>query len=154
MKTMYKRKHLVINDSYKQLVSESYEILQGYLSRAPERTVRVRIKDKAGTICIMRNNQNAKNAEFAYRIPHSDAVGLLGLCAPPIIEKTRHIVTYHNFEWVIDEFHGDLQGLTLAELNTHIEDANYELPPFVGLDVTNDPRYINSNLGVDLYKEN
>ena len=73
---------------------------------------------------------------------------MLSLCEPPIIKKTRYIVMHDGNRWEVDVFHGDLQGLVIAELEVPSEDYQFALPPFVGLEVTGDKRYYNSQLGV------
>ena len=68
------------------------------------------------------------------------------LCIQPIIRKTRHIVPYNGNTWEIDEFKGTLEGLTLAEIEIPSSEHKYDIPPFIGKNVTNDSRYYNSNL--------
>ncbi len=148
MATEIEHKYLVVNDSYKTLALERHHITQGYLSRERGRTVRVRVVDNSAVITIKGSNKGAARPEFEYAIPLSDARQLLELCPPPIIEKTRHIVMDHGNRWEVDEFHGTLEGLTLAELEIPSEDYRYEHPAFVGRDVTGDQRYYNSQLGL------
>ena len=148
MATEIEHKYLVVNDSYKTLALERHHITQGYLSRERGRTVRVRVVDNSAVITIKGSNKGAARPEFEYAIPVSDARQLLELCPPPIIEKTRHIVMDHGNRWEVDEFHGTLEGLTLAELEIPSEDYRYEHPAFVGRDVTGDQRYYNSQLGL------
>jgi len=62
-----------------------------------------------------------------------------------VIDKTRYIVGYAGLVWEIDEFHGAHSGLIVAEVELHSEDQMVELPPFIGAEVTGDPRYYNSN---------
>ena len=141
-------KYLVVNDSFKQMASAESEIHQGFLSRIPERTVRVRIKDNRGFITIKGKGAGAAHPEFEYEVPLDDAVQMLSLCEPPIIKKTRYIVMHDGNRWEVDVFHDDLQGLVIAELEVPNEDYQFALPPFVGLEVTGDKRYYNSQLGV------
>ena len=140
--------YLVVNDSFKQMANAESEIHQGFLSRIPERTVRVRIKDNRGFITIKGKGAGAAHPEFEYEVPLDDAVQMLSLCEPPIIKKTRYIVMHDGNRWEVDVFHGDLQGLVIAELEVPNEDYQFALPPFVGLEVTGDKRYYNSQLGV------
>lgn len=86
--------------------------------------------------------------EFEYSIPLEDAKEMLSLCEPPVITKTRYIVMHKGNRWEVDEFHGDLQGLVIAELEVPSEGYRFPLPPFVGTEVTGDSRYYNSQLGV------
>lgn len=148
MATEIEHKHLVTSDEYKAMAIERHCIRQGYLSRVPARTVRVRIIDNHAVITIKGSNSGAERAEFEYPIPLADARQLMALCEPPVIEKTRHIVMHEGNRWEIDEFGGALQGLVLAELEIPSVDYQYSLPPFVGEDVTSNPRYYNSQLGL------
>ena len=49
------------------------EIAQGYLSRDPKRTVRVRIAGSRGFLTIKGENRGAVRAEYEYAIPLPDA---------------------------------------------------------------------------------
>ena len=148
MATEIEHKYLVVGDTYRQDASNKSEILQGFLSREPDRTVRVRIKDEKGYITIKGKGHGAAHPEFEYEIPLDDALQIMKLCEPPIIEKTRYVIDYKGNRWEIDEFHGNLQGLVIAELEVPTEDFQYALPPFVGREVTGDLRYYNSQLGI------
>ena len=142
-------KYLVIDESYKQLACSVSEIKQGFLSRNPDRTVRVRIRDGKGYITIKGKGTGAAHPEFEYEVPLEDAEQMMLLCEPPIISKTRYIVMHEGNRWEVDEFHGDLQGLVIAELEVPSEDYSFNLPTFVGNEVTGDRRYYNSQLGID-----
>jgi adenylate cyclase len=146
MSTEIEHKYLVTSRDFIDGVSESHTLQQGYLSRDKGRTVRVRIWDKSAFLTIKGANTGASRPEFEYPIPVDDALQLLQLCPPPIISKTRHIYKYEGNKWEIDEFHGELEGLILAEIEIPSEDYQFKIPAFVGKDVTNDPRYYNSHL--------
>lgn len=139
-------KYLVNDDSYRSMSSSVREIRQGYLSRVPERTVRVRTVDDKGYITVKGLTRGFVRLEYEYEIPAEDARELLGLCQPPILEKRRYIVDYAGKKWEVDEFMGHLSPLVLAEIELASEDERYDLPPFIGKNVTGDPRYYNSNL--------
>lgn len=148
MATEIEHKYLVINDSYKAEECAVSEITQGFLSRNPERTVRVRIRDNKAFITIKGKGNGMAHPEYEYSIPLEDAKEMLSLCEPPVIIKTRYIVMHEGNRWEVDEFHGDLQGLVIAELEVPSEGYRFPLPPFVGTEVTGDSRYYNSQLGV------
>lgn len=150
-------KYLVRDESYKDSASSCVRISQGYISSNPDGTVRVRIaNDKAWITVKSRNHGDTRN-EWEYPIPVEDAKQMLDtLCQKPIIEKIRHIVWFAGNRWEVDEFVGDLSGLTIAEIELQClyndettltsNDVTYELPSWVGDNVTGDPRYYNSNL--------
>ena len=140
-------KYLVINNSFKEYATKSIAIYQGYLSKDKERTVRVRTANDLAFITVKGKNIGDTRLEFEYPIPFDEASTLLKqLCITPIIEKTRYIVEYNGKTWEIDEFKGALEGLILAEIEIPSSEYKYDIPPFIGKNVTNDVRYYNSNL--------
>jgi adenylate cyclase len=125
--------------------------VQGYLSREPERTVRVRLDGAAGFLTIKGKNAGASRAEFEYPIPLADAEALLQLCLPPLVDKTRYEVVVDGKRWEIDEFAGANAPLIVAELELGSEAETFTSPPWLGQEVTHDPRYYNSQLAVTPY---
>lgn len=140
------RKYLVVSDSYRMMAEKSSHIRQGYLSRDKERTVRVRTVDDKAFLTIKGKNIGDTRVEFEYSIPMEDAYELLRLCTGRVIEKTRYYVPYRGKTWEVDEFDGDLSPLVLAEVELSDSSEQFEMPPFVGKEVTTDPQYYNSNL--------
>ncbi|MBR5169033.1 MAG: CYTH domain-containing protein [Muribaculaceae bacterium] len=149
MATEIERKFLVVTDDYRRLACCRHEIRQGYLSRVPERTVRVRICDDTACITIKGRAVGAARPEFEYTIPLDDARQLMTLCEPPVIVKTRHIVIHEGNRWEVDEFHDELQGLVIAELEIPDVEHRFALPDFLGREVTDDRRYYNASLGTN-----
>ena len=134
-------KYLVINNSFKEYATKSIAIYQGYLSKDKERTVRVRTANDLAFITVKGKNIGDTRLEFEYPIPFDEASTLLKqLCITPIIEKTRYIVEYNGNTWEIDEFKGALEGLILAEIEIPSSEYKYDIPPFIGKNVTNDVR--------------
>lgn len=141
------RKFLVINDNYKNISTERHEILQGYLNTDPDRTVRIRIFDSKGFITIKTRNVGALRHEWEFEIPLSEAKEIANEACSGLIEKTRYIVPADNgLKWEIDEFHGKLSGLVLAEIELPGVESPFALPSFIGKEVTADPAYYNSTL--------
>jgi adenylate cyclase len=86
-------------------------------------------------------------SEFEYEIPVADAEALLAdSCAGHPIEKTRYEIEYSGLTWEVDEFHGANIGLVVAEVELESESQPVTLPPWVGREVSGDPRYLNTNL--------
>lgn len=140
------RKFLVTDNSYKGIATEKIEITQGYLNRDPDRTVRVRLWNGEAFLTVKTRNQGIVRNEWEYRIPADDAREMLKACEG-ILEKTRYIVPAENgLKWEVDEFHGRHEGLTVAEIELPSEDYEVGFPPFIGKEVSDDPRYYNSNL--------
>jgi len=147
MATEIERKFLVKGD-FKTEVESSQRITQGYLSSIPERTVRVRIKGDQGFITIkgIGSASGASRYEWENEIPVQEVNELLELCEPGVIDKTRYLVKSgaHTFE--VDEFYGDNDGLTVAEVELSSEDEQFDRPGWLGEEVTGDARYYNSML--------
>ena len=143
------RKFLVINPSYTQMSTGKIEIKQGYLNRNPERTVRIRTMGLKGFLTVKCLNHGVMRHEFEYEIPLEDAEEILKLAEPGVVEKTRYFVPFGGLIWEVDEFHGSLQGVVLAEVELPSSSSEFLLPPFVGKEITGDPAYYNSNLKVN-----
>jgi len=139
------RKYLVRGDAWRKL-AEGVRYRQGYLSTVKERTVRVRTVDDRGYLTIKGVTVGATRKEFEYDIPAGDAVLLLEMCEQPLVEKVRYKIPSGGLTWEVDEFEGANQGLIVAECELSSEDQRIELPPWIGEEVTADPRYFNSNL--------
>jgi len=141
------RKFLIQGD-FRPFVTESVRVVQGYLSSMPDRTVRVRIKDNQGFITVKgaANNKGISRYEWEKEIPPEEARELLRLCEPGIIDKVRHLVKADPFVYEVDEFHGENEGLIVAEIELPSEDAVFTKPEWLGPEVTDDGRYYNSML--------
>lgn len=151
MATEIERKFLVTSNDWRTPHGE--RICQGYLNRDKERTVRIRLRGPDAFITIKGISVGARRAEFEYAIPLADAKPLLALCEKPLIDKTRHTVEHAGSTWEIDEFHGDNAGLVVAEIELNSEDQPFERPPWLGAEVTHDPRYFNAQLAAHPYCE-
>jgi len=138
------RKFLVRGDGWRQ--AKPRYLAQGYLNRDKHRTVRVRIGDDAGFLTIKGITAGASRREYEYPIPRDDAKELLALCDGHVVEKFRHVVDVEGSRWEVDEFLGDNNGLVLAEIELASEDQQFSRPAWLGPEVTEDPRYFNSNL--------
>jgi adenylate cyclase len=146
------RKFLVTGDAWRE-TAESTRYRQGFLSTEPERTVRVRLAGSRGTITVKGKNVGARRAEFEYKIPAADAERMLDtLCKRPLIEKVRYTLAVGSHTWEIDVFEGENAGLVVAEIELGSEDEAFDEPEWVGEEVTDDPRYFNSNLVANPYR--
>lgn len=147
------RKYLVKNNDWKK-GAEGTSYRQGYLSTVKERTVRVRTIADKGFLTIKGITVGATRAEYEYEIPASDANEMLSqLCEQPIIEKNRYKIDFEGLTWEVDEFFGDNDGLTVAEVELNSEDQKIVLPSWIGDEVSSDPRYFNSNLTKHPFKD-
>jgi CYTH domain-containing protein len=144
------RKFLLADDSWHD-GSPGVRIAQGYLSQDPDRTVRVRIAGETAWLTIKGRSEGITRAEFEYEIPLEDAKALLELCLPSVIDKTRHLITFGGHDWEIDVFHGDNEGLVVAEVELADVSDSPDIPPWLGAEVSSDPRYFNSCLAMNPY---
>lgn len=119
---------------------------QGYLNQEKGKTVRVRLTDTRAFLCVKGFRKGITRMEFEYEIPMDDARLLLRLCSGVIIQKVRHNVMHKGLKWEVDEFFGDNKGLIVAEVELESEDQIFEKPPWLGREVTRNPRYTNSSL--------
>lgn len=140
------RKFLVREDAWKPQ-GEGIHFKQGYLNSQKERVVRVRIEGTKAKLTIKGVTTGVTRSEFEYVIPVDDAAILLDqLCEKPLIDKHRHVESHGGKNWEIDVFHGDNEGLVVAEIELASEGEKLELPSWAGPEVSSDPRYFNSNL--------
>ncbi len=141
------RKFLVKGD-FKSLVHKSERIVQGYLSSVPERAVRVRIKGDKGFITVkgIGNDAGTSRFEWEKEIPVEDVTNLLKICEPGVIDKTRYQVKEGNHIFEIDEFYGENEGLTVAEVELNDENEVFNKPDWLGEEVTGEVKYYNAML--------
>ncbi len=140
------RKFLLKGEAWRAL-GHPVHYRQGYLNRSKERTVRVRRAGEKGYLTIKGISKGMTRMEYEYVIPKEDADALLhDLAEKPLIEKDRYRIEYKGLTWEIDEFFGENQGLILAEVELESEDQKIQLPDWIGKEVTQDPKYYNSNL--------
>lgn len=151
MGTEIESKFLVTGTDWR--TADGQRIVQGYLNRDKQRTVRVRIAGAQAFLTIKGMTSGATRAEFEYPIPLADAEALLALCDGPLIDKIRHRVDHAGLVWEIDEFSGDNAGLVVAEVELSDEDQAVALPPWVTTEVTADSRYFNSSLATHPFKQ-
>jgi adenylate cyclase len=139
------RKFLVSDDSWRG-VGAARRMVQGYLSLDPERTVRVRIAGDQAWLTIKGATNGCTRVEHEFEVPVAAAEGMLALCLPGVIEKTRHEIRVGGHVWEVDEFHGANAGLVVAEIELGEEAEGFVKPEWLGEEVTEDPRYYNASL--------
>lgn len=142
------RKFLVQGDEFKAVAAKSTRITQGYISTEPGRTVRVRIKGDKGYITIkgIASASGASRFEWEKEIPVGEVHELLKICEPGVIDKTRFEVKSGKHTFEVDEFHGENQGLVVAEVELSGEKESFNKPGWIGVEVTGDVKYYNSML--------
>lgn len=137
--TEIERKFLVVGDGWRP-GGDGVLQRQGYLLAEERATVRVRIAGGRATLNVKGPQRGLARAEFEYEIPLADAEAILRLC-PFVVEKTRHERVFGGRRFEVDVFHGENEGLVLAEVELSSEDDPVTLPPWVGEEVSLDPRF-------------
>lgn len=140
-------KFLVDHEIWSKIEKPETElIVQGYISKSVESTVRVRIKGEKGFLTIKGKTEGIRRSEFEYEIPVSDAESMIDLFTDKHIRKYRYEIVVAGKTWEVDEFHGPLKGLILAELEVESEEETFEKPTWVTDDVSTDASYFNAVL--------
>jgi len=145
-----------VKGDYKNHVIKDTKIVQGFLSTVPERTVRVRIKGDKGFLTVkgIGNESGASRFEWEKEISVEDAKDLMAICEPGVIDKTRYIVKADgDLVFEVDEFYGENEGLTVAEIELPSEDTVFSKPGWLGEEVTGEVKYYNSMLMKNPYKD-
>ena len=142
------RKFLVKSDSFKEESLNVTRIIQGFLNRDPERTVRVRIRNDKGILTVkgLSSNDGLSRFEWEKNISKKDAKALLEFCEKGVIDKLRYEVKCGSHTFEIDEFFGDNKGLIIAEIELTSENEEFYKPNWLGEEVTGQIQYYNSQL--------
>lgn len=149
------RKFLVVSDTFRALATKSVRISQGYLSTNEKSTIRVRRWDEQAFITIKSRGVEGSCAHFEWEkeIAPQDAEQLFRLISTGMIDKTRYLVPASDgHTWEVDVFHGEHEGLIIAEVELSAEDEAFVRPDFLGEEVTHDRRYYNSYLSTHPYQ--
>jgi adenylate cyclase len=141
------RKFLVESDAWRAAVRRRELYAQGYVGGSELCSVRVRVGGERAWLGLKGRPSGATRLEYEYQIPLDEAREILDrLCARGRIEKWRHWVPHAGHEWEVDEFLGDNAGLVVAEIELDSEAESFERPSWLGAEVTEDSRYLNTSL--------
>ena len=142
------RKFLVKEKPF-SIAKRSLKIKQGYIINEKSKVIRVREKGDDYFLTIKGNNIGISRLEYDFPISKEDAKELIfHFCKTTLIEKTRQYIEHKGHTWEVDEFHGKNNGLIVAEIELESEDEKFEIPDWVGEEVTQDDRYYNMNLAI------
>ncbi|HKK42182.1 MAG TPA: CYTH domain-containing protein [Bacteroidales bacterium] len=147
MATETERKFLVNGEFIGKAVRKT-EILQRYLSVDPDKTVRLRIAGNEAFLTIKgrsRGHSISRN-EWEFPVPLQDARGMLEVCLPGKVVKTRYFIPFAGHTFEVDVFHEENEGLVLAEIELSFDNEDFEKPDWLGQEVTGIPEYYNANL--------
>ena len=148
------RKYLVKQDQWEDLEKPRGEMYrQGYLLTDPQKTIRVRQTSDKGFLTIKGLSVGATRAEYEYEIPFGEAKELLDQFAVAELSKIRYKIVFDNYLWEVDEFLAENNGLIVAEIELSSEDENFDIPDWIGEEVTGEEKYYNSNLVIEPFKD-
>ncbi len=143
------RKYLVNKEKWNALAKPKGTLIrQRYLLIEADKTIRVRIKDSKGYLTIKGRSVGATRLEYEYEIPQEDAAQLLNGFSVPEVKKVRYEILFNDKKWEVDEFLEDNIGLIIAEIELKEESEYFELPEWIGREVTVEKQYYNSHLTV------
>jgi adenylate cyclase len=141
------------SEEWRPQVVKRMLLRQGYLSSGSRSSIRARIAGEQAWLNLKAKRSGMTRLEYEYPIPRQDAEEILEhLCQGPLIEKYRHELPLGAHVWEIDEFLGDNVGLFVAEIELDDERETFDLPSWLGLEVTHDERYYNFNLATRPFK--
>lgn len=149
------RKFLVKSDAFKTEAFKSTRIIQGYLNSNKQRAVRVRIKGELGYLTIKGESSKSGLSRFEWEkeIPEIEASSLMELCEPGVIDKIRYEVKSGKHIFEVDEFLGENEGLIIAEVELENENEAFEIPKWLGDEVSGQIKYYNSQLSKQPYNK-
>jgi CYTH domain-containing protein len=136
------------------------EMVQGYLCKDADRTIRVRlerdedgVKEGRAVLTVKGMPVGLTRPEYEYAIPMHEAQELMQLCKGSLVEKTRYRHQVGKHVWEVDVFHGENEGLVVAEIELSDEAESFDKPDWVGDEVSADPRYANSKLSTHPFRK-
>lgn len=142
MPTEIERKFLVQSQTWMPSVIKSERLRDGLVAFGNGHKVRVRCYADRATLTIKSVGQSLTRAEFEYEIPLQDAEELLQHhCGVYRLDKTRHHVPHGSHLWVVDVYDGILLGKIIAEIELNEETETFELPDWIGREITQDPEF-------------
>lgn len=142
------RKFLVSNDNWRASVIDAESIRDGLISERDGTKVRVRLGRDGAWLAVKSDRSGPSRLEFEYEIPRFDAEEMLArICDHNIFVKDRHKVVHAGSIWVVDVYAAHLAGIVLAEIELQSEDQHFELPDWVGQEVTYNPRFHKRHIG-------
>ena len=147
------RKYIVKNLDFLSNI-EGIRFLQGYIFQTDKCVARVRLSNENAWFTLKGPTRELERDEFEYEIPLKDARQILNrFCVEQVVDKTRYKVYCNDICWEIDVFHGENEGLCIAEVELETIDQQFAFPIWLGEEVSQDSRYFNSQLARNPYKE-
>ena len=144
-------RRFLINESNFILPKVKKSIKQGYLFSDSNQALRVRMIETQYFLTYKYKKTSINRYEFEYSIPQEDGEKLLSLSEHHIILKERYYRKIDRHLWEIDVFHGENEGLIIAEVELEDEKEQIKIPNWIGDEISDDERYFNFNLSKKPY---
>ena len=144
-------RRFLINESNFILPKVKKSIKQGYLFSDSNQALRVRMIEKQYFLTYKYKKTSINKYEFEYSISKEDGEKLLSLSEHHIIIKERYYRKIDEHLWEIDIFHGENEGLIIAEVELEDEKEQINIPNWIGDEISDDERYFNFNLSKKPY---
>lgn len=143
------RKFLVDHEKWRMMDKPSgIHYRQGYMLNNKLQTIRIRVADTQAFLNLKSKETAMTRKEYEYEIPLTDGIEILNAFAKNEIEKIRYRILFAHKIWEIDEFLGNNVGLIVAEIELKNESEKFEMPDWIGTEVTRDGSYTNASLSV------
>lgn len=147
MQIEIERKFLLRNDGWKSAVIDRRSFRDGLVASSDGGKVRVRVSETRATVTVKSARTGIRRTEFEYDIPRADAEAMFAVCCGrKVVEKTRYYVRHGEDLWDVDVYSGNLAGIAFAEIELQDEEQLFELPDWLGQEVTGDRRFGKQNI--------
>ena len=140
------RRFLIANDNWKKFIKKKNFLEQGYLSYdLKDWIIRIRFDGKNFKITYKKHIKNFTNYEFEYLIPSSDGEIILSTLKNTI-KKERFFLEVDQKKWIVDSFQEKNYPLEIAEIELSKENEEFNIPDFVGKEITGLNKFSNLSL--------
>ncbi|MBO4592146.1 MAG: CYTH domain-containing protein [Eubacterium sp.] len=134
---------------------ESYEhhtIVQGYVNTEP--VVRIRQYDE-NYILTIKSLGLMERIEIEKELTEKEFKELSTMVKGNVISKVRYKIPYNEYTIELDIFKEEFEGLIMAEVEFPDKEKaeSFVAPDFMSVDVTDDPKFHNSQMSVMDKKE-
>ena len=130
------RRFLIANDNWKEFITHKTFLEQGYLSHDLNGwIVRIRFNGENFKITFKKHIRSFINYEFEYLIPSSDGEKIFSTLGNTW-KKERFFLEIDEKIWIIDSFKGKNYPLKIAEIELSKEQEEFNIPDFLGKEIT------------------
>ena len=124
----------------------SRDIIEGYLSRTPDRVQFVRIEPDGCTVLLVADQDGTKTEDRA-KVSGAQASALVDVCQGRIMYRRNVARIGQGLDVYLDQYEGlDLVSVQFDDLTTA---SAFEVPAWFGTEVTEDPAYQRSSFAID-----